>query len=85
MSDLYPFLTMSEAEAARLREATIGAAERLNPRRIEAGRHAGRYALPRRVIFDPAFVQHRDAFALMDEVALDVAAAWPPVDDGEAG
>jgi hypothetical protein len=83
MGDVLPFLTMSEIEAARLREATLGEADRLEPRRIAGGARAGRYALPRRVMFDEAFVTHRDAFALMTEVALDPAEAWPPAPDGE--
>lgn len=88
MGDILPFLTMSEIEAARLREATLGEADRLDPQRIRAGARAGQYALPRRVMFDEAFVAHRDAFALMTEVALDPAVAWPPEEDdgtGEAG
>lgn len=82
MSDILPFLLMTEAEAARLREATIDDDERLEPRMVAAGPYQGGYVLPRRVSFDDAFVAHRDAFAMMNEVVLDVPVAWPPVVGG---
>ena len=85
MSDILPFLLMTEAEAARLREATLDDQEGLEPRLVAAGDHAGSYVLPRRVLFDEAFAAHRDAFGLMEEVVLDVAAAWPVVGFPPAG
>ncbi len=76
MSDI-PFLLMTEAEAARLRDATMEDDNRLEPRRVEGGDHEGGHVLPRRVLFDDAFAAHRDAFAMMEEAVLDTAAAWP--------
>ena len=85
MGEMMPFLLMSEIEAARLAEATLGEDERLEPRRIAGGPRAGQYALPRRVLCDAAFAQHRDAFALMPEAALDPALCWPDPAEGEQG
>jgi hypothetical protein len=73
------FLAMSEQEAARIADLTVGASARLEPRRVEAGPHTGKYVLPRRVMFDPAFTSYQDAFALMQELSFDTEIAWPPV------
>lgn len=78
---LMPFMTMSQLEAARFIEATMGAENRLEPREVAAGPHAGKYVLPEGVKFDPAFADHLDAFALMPVVALETTEAWPPSED----
>lgn len=78
---LLPFMTMNELEAARFIDATAGAENRLEPILVEAGPHEGKYVLPERVKFDPAFADHLDAFALMPVVALDTVEAWPPSED----
>jgi hypothetical protein len=77
---LLPFLTMTALQAARFREETAADESRLEPRLIEAGPHAGKYALPRRVLDDPAFANRQDALLMLTEVALDTDAAWPPVE-----
>ena len=81
MSNLLPFFVMSDLQAARLRELTQGQESRLEPRRIEGGPHAGKYALPKRIAHSPDFEAHFDAFALLTEVALDADLAWPPSPD----
>lgn len=81
MANILPFLVMNELAAARFREATANAENRLEPRLIEGGPHAGKYALPERVKNDPAFDANDDAFALLTTVALDVDVAWPPSEE----
>lgn len=75
---ILPFLIMSSIQAARFREETAGDDNRLEPRLIEAGPQAGKYALPRRVLDDPAHAGRQDALLMLSEVALDVETAWPP-------
>lgn len=77
MSELLPFIVMSSLEAARFRDATAGDMDRLEPVEIVAGPHKGKFALPARVKTDPAFEDRWDAFAMCDEVALDVSTAFP--------
>ncbi len=72
-----PFLLMTKTQAARFREETAGDANRLDPRAIEAGPHAGKYALPERVIFDPAFDDRRDALRMLEQASFDTDIAWP--------
>jgi len=82
MANVLPFLIMSELEAARFREATAGEQNRLDPRKVDLGTHKGKYVLPERVKFDPAFTDQRDAFAVMETVALDVEAVFAaPVEE----
>jgi hypothetical protein len=78
---LMPFLVMSEAQAARFREETIGDQNRLDPRLVDAGPQKGKYVLPERVTFDPAHVAHRDAFRMLNVVTMDTDAAWPPAEE----
>jgi len=78
MANVLPFLIISELEAARLREATMGATNRLDPRKIDRGPYAGRYVLPERVKYDESFFDNRDAFALMESVALDADEIFNP-------
>jgi hypothetical protein len=72
MANLMPFLIMTALEAARLNAATTGEENRLDPRKVDFGAHAGKYVLPEAVKLDPAFIDQRDAFAVMDTVALDI-------------
>lgn len=74
---LYPYLIMTPQQAARFREATATDQHQLDPREIVAGKHAGKYALPRRVMDDPNHAERKDAFLMLIEVALDEAEAWP--------
>lgn len=76
---ILPFLLMTDIQAARFREETAGDENRLEPRKIMGGGHAGKYALPRRVIEDPAYAERQDALLMLTEVALDIDVAWPPV------
>jgi len=78
MANILPFLIMTELEAARLREATMGQLNKLDPRRVDLGPRAGRYILPERVKYDEAFAQNRDAFALMETVVLDADEIFAP-------
>jgi hypothetical protein len=78
---IMPFMIMTEAQAAAFREETAGDGNRLDPRKIDAGTHAGKYALPERVKFDPAFEERRDAFRMLTVATLDTVAAWPPVEE----
>lgn len=77
MANLLPFLVMDQAAAARFREANLGATSRLEPRRVEAGPFAGRYVLPRDVIFAEQYAGNRDAFAVLQEIQLDTDVAFP--------
>lgn len=81
---LLPFLIMSPLQAARFREETAGDENQLDPRLINGGLYAGKYALPRRVIDDPAFADRQDALLMLTEVAMDTDAAWPPEDEPAA-
>lgn len=76
-ADLLPFLMLTEQQAARFREATAGSENRLEPRLVEAGPYKGKYVLPRRVMFDPAFAAQADAFALLTDVQMDTSVAFP--------
>ena len=75
---LLPFLLMSQTQAARFREETAQDENRLDPRLIEAGPYKGKYALPERVMFDPAFIDRRDAFRMLSVVGFETDEAWPP-------
>ena len=77
MAGMMPALLMGGDEAARLAGETLAGEHRLAPRRIDAGAHAGQYALPQRVLTDGHFAQHADAFAAMTAVPLDPVEAWP--------
>lgn len=80
MSEL-PFLIMNTLQAARFREETAGDENRLEPREILAGPNAGKFALPRRVLDDPAYAERQDALLMLSEVVLDTDVAWPPEPD----
>lgn len=77
MSNLSAFIVMSALEAARFRDATANDKNRLEPTEIVGGIHRGKYALPARVKTDPAFEDRWDAFAMCNEVALDIDVAFP--------
>lgn len=77
---LLPFLILTPIQAARFREETAGDENQLDPRLIAGGPQIGKYALPRRVIDDPAFAERQDALLMLPEVAMDVELAWPPTD-----
>ena len=79
--NLMPFLMMSETQAARFREETLGEQNRLDPRLVDAGLYKGKYVLPERVMFDPAHIAHRDAFRMLTSASIDIEAAWPPAED----
>jgi hypothetical protein len=78
MANLLPFLLMSQQQAARFREETAADDNKLDPRLIDAGPYAGWYALPRRVMDDPAHATRHDAFLMLQEVDFDTDEAWPP-------
>jgi hypothetical protein len=75
---LLPFLLMDNLQAARFREETAGDQNRLEPRLIEGGVHKNKYAIPRRVLDDPAYSDRQDALLMLNEVALETEVAWPP-------
>ncbi len=74
---VFPFLIMTQTQAARFREETAKDENRLDPRLIEAGPYKGKYALPERVIYDDAFEERRDAFRMLDVVSFETEVAWP--------
>ena len=78
MANLIPVLIMTELQAARLRDLTMGQSSRIDPRKIDLGPYAGKYFITKRVSLDPAFADHADAFAMMTEVALDLDTAFYP-------
>jgi hypothetical protein len=73
-----PFLIMSAQQAARFREETAGDENQLDPREISVGPHAGKFALPRRVMDDPVFAERQDALLMLTEVVLNTDVVWPP-------
>ena len=77
MPDLSAYIVMSAVEAARFRDATAMDLDRLEPVEVIGGPHKGKYALPARVKTDPAYEDRWDAFAMCDEVALDIETAFP--------
>lgn len=77
MSSLSAYIIMSAVEAARFRDATAMDHDRLEPIEVVGGPHKGRYALPAAVKTDPAYQERWDAFAMCDEVALDIDTAFP--------
>lgn len=76
-----PFLLMSETQAADFRDETAGDENQLDPRLIDAGPHAGKYALPERVLYAQEFEARRDALRMLTSVNLDTDVAWPPSGD----
>lgn len=81
MTNALPFLVMTDIQAASFRDATLGAENRLEPRKVDTGPYAGQYVLPSRVMLDDAFADHADAFALLVEVVIDTDQAWPITDE----
>lgn len=77
MANLLPFYTMSILAAARFRDATAGRANILEPRRVDAGPHLGKYVLPERASRDPAHADLLTAFAVLTVEVLDTEVAWP--------
>lgn len=80
MSNIMPFIVMSSLEAARFRDLTQNDSSRLDPVLVRGGTHITKYALPARVKTDPDFQSHWDAFAMCDEVAIDIEVGFPPED-----
>lgn len=76
-----PFLVLTPAQAAQLREATAGRLERLEPRLIAAGPHAGQSAIPVRTRADPAFRSLRTTLNGVTATVLDPDVAWPQTED----
>ena len=70
---------ISGQKAAALRTATAGRDERIDPRRIEAGEFAGKYAVPTRCFSDKAFERIKDRFEGLVIADLVIEEAWPPV------
>ena len=82
MANLLPFLLMTETQAANFRDVTSGDADRLDPRKVDLGIQAGRYVLPARVLYDPAFAARQDAFRMLQQVNLDTDAVFAaPIED----
>ena len=77
MANPLPFLIMSPLQSARFREETAADENRLEPRLVEAGPYKGQYAIPRRVIDDPAFAARQDALLMLPEAVIDTDVAFP--------
>lgn len=84
MANLRPFLLMDKLQAARFREETATDENRLDPQLVRGGPQVGKYVLPERVIYDPAFIGRRDAFRMLTVVSLDIDEAFPPEPDEDA-
>lgn len=78
MPNILPFFLLADLDAAQFRDATAGSDNRIEPRKIEAGPHKNKWAIPARVQDDPAHAALKAAFAVMTEVALDADECWPP-------
>lgn len=81
MANILPFFILAELDAAQFRQATAGQENRIEPRKIDAGPHKGKWAIPSRVQDDPAFAALKPAFAVMTEIAVDADEAWPQVEE----
>lgn len=81
------FFIMSPQKASSLRTATTPDADlaepghALDPRRIEAGEHAGKYAVPTRCLGDRAFERLADRFEGLVVAELEISEAWPPAEE----
>ncbi len=65
MTSAKTYLLMTALQAARFRDETAQDENRLDPIQIHTGPHAGKFALPRRVMDDPAFADRQDAFLML--------------------
>lgn len=83
MSRVLPYLLNTAENAADIREITAADENRLDPIEVRAGPHKGKFALPKRIIFDPAFEGRRDALRMWQDVQLDVDEAFPPAPEEE--
>ena len=70
---LFLLMTADEAETLRAYKGE----SRLDPRMIEAGEHAGKYAVPARVKADPAHADKLAVLATLPEAEIDIETAWP--------
>ena len=76
------YLVMDESTANGFESLTDGRDHRLDPRLIEGGEHAGKYALPIAVKEDPEFGFILSELDLVPTHKLDPAEAFPEGDDG---
>lgn len=72
-----PFLLMSATEANKLRKATEGQENRLDPIKVEAGEHKGKFALGVQNWANPAFDAFGAKFETFGITIIDTAEAWP--------
>lgn len=74
-------LILDAGQAASVQEETADSENRLRPILIIGGDYAGSYALPARVLDDPAFADFHDTLVAFPQVELDPEVAWPPEPD----
>jgi hypothetical protein len=75
------FIVLSAYQADKLKKATAAAENRLVARKIDAGDSAGKFALPERVMEDPAFVAFSDTLENYPIIDAEPADLWPPVEE----
>lgn len=71
------FIILSTQQANRARTDTRLAEHRLDPRLIDAGPQAGKWALPARVLDDYEHRASKQVLERLTIVDLDPAQAWP--------
>lgn len=69
------FIILTGAQADHVRKPS------LQPRLIEGGAQAGKYALGPEVLSDSAHADFHDYLAALPQVELVLAEAWPPEED----
>jgi hypothetical protein len=83
-TNLVTMLRMDTLQAARFRDDTAGQQNRLEP--IQ-GRNPGGtqfWYLPKRVIYDPAFLALRPVLHMLTEVGIDASVVFPPTPEERA-
>jgi hypothetical protein len=83
MMPVLPFLILTPEQADDLAQMTAGEENQILARPIDGGEHAGMRALPTRVRSDPSYAGEgfQAVFAVLSEVELDTAVAWPAVEE----
>jgi len=71
-------MTVAQADALRVESEGI---HRIDPRPIDAGPYAGQCAAPATLLTDARYAEYHDALAGFAVVDVDIAVAWPPVED----
>lgn len=78
MSQLLPFMLMTDVGAAFFRQDTAGDENRLDPVRVRGGTYTGKWALNANLKTNTDFEHLWPVFNQLSVVALDIEVAFPP-------